>query len=748
MKNPFVWLADTVVRWPFVVIALLASVALSFGLYGHDLDSRLSQEGWFNTASDSVKGSLIADKTFGRDTDGDIIALYTAPPGHTVDEPQYRDAAQNLLDNLKQKYPKQILKVDSYWDYAFSAQFADPTRQHAFASIGLNGGGGTKTLEFFRDVRSGLEVPGLKVQLAGLQPVVDALNVGMQEDIKRAEMIAMPLVAILLFFVFGGAIAAILPVMVGVLTVFGARGIMRIATEFTEVNAFANAVVTLISMALAIDYGLLMVSRFREEIAEGATPAVAVQRAVRGAGRTILFSSSIIAVCMAGLFIYPMGVARSMPYGTISTVVLAAIFSVTVLPAVLYLLGPRIDSLSIKKFSRTRTAAQIDAGIWSRMAVFAMKRPKLMTVGLSAFLIILATPFSHVTFGGIGVQYLSEGSPTRVAQEDFDRIFPNFRTEPVKLVIVGASNEQLSEIRAEANAVGGISGGFEATEPTKDGVNVLAAGLVERDAADFVVHGLREIAAPPGVTIYVAGVPTLERDAINGLIDRLPYLLGIMVLASFALMMVAFGSVWLALRAIIMSGLSLGSALGVLAWIFHDGHLSGLIGFTPGPLMFPVVVMIVTCVFGLSTDYELFLMSRMVEAHDAGADTREAIRYGTAHTGGVIAAAAAILIVVTGAFAFSDLVIMKCIAYGLIAALILDATIIRMLLVPALMMVVGDRTWGKRPLPAHVVEGRGNGLGQVEGFGGESAGELGGIPRPDDRAGDTTVVAGPGQSNR
>ena len=363
--NPSAWLSNQVVRRPIVVIVLMVAVALSFGAYGYDLEGRLSQEGWFDTSSDSVKGSVISDDTFGRDTDGDIIALYTAPEGHTVDEPQFRDAAQTTLTDLKAKFPEQILKVDSYWDYTFSGSFADPTRQHAFASVGLNGGGGTKTLTYFRDVRSALEIPGLKLQMTGLQPVVDSLNVGMQEDIKRAEMIALPLVAVLLFFVFGGVIAAILPVLVGVLTVLGAHGIMRLATVFTEVNAFANAVVTLISLGLAIDYGLLMVSRFREELAEGATPAEAVQRAVRGAGRTILYSSSIIAVCLSGLFIYPMGVARSLPYGTISSVVLAAVFSVTVLPAVLYLLGHRIDALSIKRFSRTKTTAQIDAGLWS-----------------------------------------------------------------------------------------------------------------------------------------------------------------------------------------------------------------------------------------------------------------------------------------------------------------------------------------------------------------------------------------------
>ncbi|KAA0023622.1 MMPL family transporter [Antrihabitans cavernicola] len=689
-------------RWVYrhryaVVVGFVVLVAF-LGLYGRDLGGRLSQEGWFDDSSESVAGSVLADSTFGRDTDGDVIALYTAPGGSTVDDPGVRERALARFDRLRSEYPQQILKIDSYWDSPLTNGFADKSKRHAFASIGLRDQG-TKALQNFDAIESQFGVDGLTVQLAGLQPVVNELNDGMQKDIRRAEVIALPLVAILLYFVFGGVIAALLPVFVGGLTIAGSQGIVRFVTQFLQVNAFASAVITLISLGLAVDYGLFTVTRFREELAEGSSVADAVQRTVASAGRTIVFSASIIVVSLGALLIYPYGVLKSVPFGAISSVALAALLSVTVLPALLGILGSRVDMFGYRRLAKSKTNAEIDAGWWARVADFAMRRPLALAVPLTLVLLALIVPFRSIEFGGVGAQYLAPDNAARVAQQDYDRLFPQFRTEPVRLVIVGARGAQLGDIRAEANKAPGLTGRFEPAEETKNDINVLEAGLVDKDDADPTIYRLRSIPLPDGVRMYVAGVPTLERDSIHGLIDRLPLLATILVALSVLLMLMAFGSLVLAIKAVVVSALSLGATLGVLTWIFVDGHGSGLLGFTPGPLMFAVLVLIVTVVFGLSTDYEIFLMSRMVEARRDGASTREAIRFGIAHTGGVITAAASILIVVTGAFGFSNLVLMKYIAFGMIAALILDATIIRMLLVPAIMTLLGDRCWWAPRLP-------------------------------------------------
>lgn len=689
----FVSWGRIVYRARYTVIAGFVTLMAVFGIYGIGYADRLSQEGWFDDTSESVAGSVLADDTFGRDTDSDVIALYTVPEGKSVDDPDIRAKVTEHLARVAAEHPEQIQKVDSYWDSSFASSLADKSKQHAFASIGLHGDGGTETLRYYDEIKDKFAVDGTTVELAGLQPIANGLNDGMQQDIARAELIALPLVALLLFFVFGGVVGAILPVSIGGLTIIGSQGIMRLITEFTDVNAFASAVVTLIGLGLAIDYGLFTVSRFREEVAEGRSTEDAVQITVATAGRTIVFSATIIVICLGGLLIFPQGFLKSVAYGAISTVVLAATLSISVLPAILGVLGKRVDMLGIARFSRTKTNAAIDAGYWSRLANWAMKRPSLLAYPIILFLLALTIPFGQIEFGGLSEKYLSPESSARIAQEKYDALFPEFRTEPLKIVVRGADNTQLSAISQQANRIPGLTGRFKPDEKAKDGVNVLRAGLVDKTTADDAIGALRAIPAPAGVQILVAGTPALERDSIHGLIDRLPLLLVILVIASFVMMFLAFGSFVLPVKAILVSALSLAATLGVLTWIFFDGHGSEWLNFTPGPLMFAVLILIVTIVFGLSTDYEIFLMSRMVEAREKGSSTQESIRFGIAHTGGIITAAALILIVVTGAFGLSDIVLMKYIAYGMIAALILDATIIRMLLVPAVMKIIGDACW-------------------------------------------------------
>ncbi|WP_028477843.1 MMPL family transporter [Nocardia sp. CNY236] len=678
----------------YLVLAVFIGVVALSGWYGNDLSGRLTQEGWFDQSSESVAAAELADRTFGRDTDGDVIVLYAAPPGTTVDDPAVRGPVTAHLADLLATHPDRILKIDSYWDSPFSAAATDATRTHAFASIGLRGSG-TTAIDNYAAIEDHLGASptgggpgGTTVQLAGLQPIAAGINTGMQHDIRRAELIALPLVAVVLYFVFGGVIAAGLPVLIGGMTILGTQGGLRLLTGYIDINVFASAVLTLVSLGLAIDYGLFTVTRFREELAAGRPVADATARTVATAGRTVLFSAAIIAVSLAALFIFPNGVLRSVPFGGIGSVLLAALLSVTALPAALSILGHRVDALSWKRFARTRTAADIDAGSFSRLALWAMRRPLTVTVTIMLALGALALPLRHIEFGGFSERYLDRDHPARVAQQDFDSLFPQMRIEPVKLVVVGAQPQQLGDIRHAASQVPGLTGRFEPAAPTTDGIDVLATGLVDKRDADTVISALRALPEPPGVQVMVTGVPALERDSINGLLAGLPTLVAILVATALALLYAAFRSVVLALKAVAMSALSLIATLGVLTWMFVEGHGAGLFHFTPGPLMFAVLALIVTVVFGLSTDYEVFLLSRVSEARATGVPAHEAIRSGIAHTGSVITSAAAILIVVCGAFAFSDLVLMKYIAYGMIAALILDATVIRMLLTPAVLKLI------------------------------------------------------------
>ena len=336
-----------------------------------------------------------------------------------------------------------------------------------------------------------------------------------------------------------------------------------------------------------------------------------------------------------------------------------------------------------------------------------MKRPVAFAAPIAIAMIVLVIPLGQLALGGISEKYLPPDNSVRTAQEDFDKTFPGFRTEPLTLVIQNTdgqpvTDQQVAEIRSKALTISGFiepdgdpakmwqPRGGNSTEAS---VRVIQNGLVDRNEAAEKVDELRSISPPRGLTISVGGTPALEQDSIHSLFDKLPLMVFVLIITTTILMFLAFGSVVLPIKAAVMSALTLGSTMGVLTWMFVDGHGSGLMNYTPQPLMAPMIGLIIAVIWGLSTDYEVFLVSRMVEARERGMSTAEAIRIGTATTGRLITGAALVLAVVAGAFVFSDLVMMKYLAFGLLIALLLDATIVRMFLVPAIMKLLGDDCW-------------------------------------------------------
>ena len=716
-----------VFRLRYAVIAVLVVLMSGLGLFGLDLGKHLSQSGWFDPTSESVKGSQIADTAFGRDHKSDVILLVTPPAGTKVDDKQFGAKVENFINALVDENPDVVGREDPGIFDPFqpvgntpAAQAAQQMKEEqlfsadksqAFISIGIKGDNDTVILENYKKVEhqftgiaQRVDLPGTKFETACLQPIAGAMARGMDEDIHRAELIALPLVALMLFFVFGGVVAAVLPVFIGGLTIAGSLGIMKILALTTELNVFAQSVVTLIGLGIAIDYGLFIVSRFREELAEGYSTQAAVRRTVMTAGQTVVFSATIIVAALACLLIMPQGFLKSVSYGAIASVALAALLSITVLPALLAILGPRIDALGLPFLSRTKTKAEIEEGFWGRLAGWVMRHPIATAIPVVLLLLMLIVPFSGIKFGGISEAYLPPGNASRQAQESFDKAFPAQRTEEVKLVIAYDTNDgevtsKLEAIADQANKVPGFTKQFNAEgEKTGQygddgpGIIEMSAGLVDRTTAAQAIKDLRAIDTQ-GLQMWVAGTPALTQDSMDALMSRLPLMTVLLVLVTGLLMFLAFGSLILPVKAALMTALGLGATLGILTWIFVDGHGAGIANFTPGPMFAAVLVLIISIIFGLSTDYEIFLLSRMVEARQKGASTTEAVRVGTAHTGRIITAAAAILVVVTGAFGLSEIVMMKYIAFGMIAAVILDATVIRMLLVPATMKLLGDDCW-------------------------------------------------------
>ncbi|WKD60250.1 Membrane protein YdfJ [Corynebacterium ciconiae DSM 44920] len=707
-------------RFRRIVPAVIVLVILAlYALAGTKLEDRMSQEGWDDPGSSSTKAAQIELDTFGRDNNGDVILLFESTSDRPLDDPATVDKARSFLTQLQEQHPEQISHINSYFDNR-NDQLATADKHLAFAAVGLKGDG-EQTLKDFRAVGDDFTPPehmlgeDVKVEVAGATAIADALDKGMSSDIKRAELVALPLVGVLLLIVFGSLVAAVMPLIVGILSILGSLGVLSVLAGITQVNVFAMSVVTLLGLGLAIDYGLFMVSRFREEMDSGRDVRDAVAITTATAGQTVVFSAAMVAVALSGLLVFPQAFLKSIAYGAISAVGLAAILSITVLPSLFGMLGPNINKLRVRSVSKKKE--DIDSSLWARLAGWSMRHAKAVTLGVTGLLIALTIPLGGVSFGGINETYLPPTNDVRQTQASFDKNFPQYRTEPIKLVVTGADNAGLVSIYQQASQIDGLTGRFTPSSPTENGTTVLSAGIEDRSQNKAVVDQLRDIDTPDGVELYIGGTPALEIESIEALFDRLPWMALYIIAATFILMSIVFGSIILPAKAVIMTILTLGTTLGVLTWMFVDGLGASLFNFTPGPLMSPILVLISAIVYGLSTDYEVFLVSRMVESRARGATTDQAIRYGTAHTGSIITAAALIMIVVCGAFGFSDIVMMKYIAFGMIAALLLDATIVRMFLVPAVMHLLREDSWwapswvkrasnyvghGKEPLPAAV----------------------------------------------
>jgi trehalose monomycolate/heme transporter len=724
----FAWLGRAVYRYRFIVVAVMVALCLGGGVFGLSLGKHVTQSGFFDDASQSAKASVLGDEVYGRDRTGHIVAVFTAPDGQTVDDPQWQANIVDQLNSVVADHPNEIL---GWAGWLRAPTSTDPTVQQmhtadmkrTFVSIPLKGDNDDQILNNYKTVQSDLQqLDGGEVELAGLQPVSNELTGTIDKDQKRMEVLALPLVAVVLFFVFGGVIAAGLPVLVGGLSIAGSLGILRLIAVFGPVHYFAQPVVTMIGLGIAIDYGLFVVSRFREEIADGYDTETAVRRTVMTSGRTVVFSAVIIAASAAPLLLFPQGFLKSLTYAIIAAVLLSATLSVTLLPACLGVLGWHVDALGVRtllrvpvlrnwkptnwwlnwladRLQKTKTREEIENGFWGRLTNRVMKRPVMFAVPIIILMILLFLPLGKLLFGGISEKYLPPDNAVRTAQEDFDRTFPGFRTNQLTLVIQNASQPQIDEVVDKAARISDFTSPIWRPRGATDegnhdpAVTVLQNGLVNGNDAAAKISELRSIEPPKGVTLWVGGTPALEHDSIESIVSHLPLMVLMLVSTTTILMFLAFGSLVLPIKAAVMSALTMGSTLGVLTWIFVDGHFSKWLAFTPTPLTAPVIGLIIALIYGLSTDYEVFLVSRMVEARERGMSTAEAIRLGTAATGHIITAAALILVVVGASFVFSDLVMMKYLAFGLVAALLLDATVVRMFLVPSVMKLLGDECW-------------------------------------------------------
>ncbi|MET0419530.1 MAG: efflux RND transporter permease subunit, partial [Actinoplanes sp.] len=669
-------------RWPVLAVALVA--VISAGVWGLGVFGQLSEGGYNDPNSESTRAGEVVQEAFGAHG-GDLVAIYTPTKGK-IDDAALGKAIRDRLAAL----PKTAVSSStSYWNQK-SAQYAAKDKSNAIALITLAGEDDGAKLDAYREIDDKFAVAGAEVQLAGAVVLNDASASRSTSDLTRAELISLPIVLVLLMFLFGSVVAASLPVLVGGAAVAGSLGILHGIASVHEVNSFAVNVASLLGLGMAIDYGLFMVGRFREEQAQGHPTAEAVRRTVATAGRTVVFSATLLMIALAGLLLFPQGFLQSLAYGGLAAVLLAAVLSLTLLPALLALLGPRVDKIPVRLPGRKSGTASSG---WTKLAGFVLRRPVLVVIPILAGLVLLAAPIRGAHFGESDERILPAGDPARQAIETLQADYPQFTGDGVQIVLRGDGDS--AGYAVSARQVPGIA---QLTPVERAGDVALFTATLSAtdpfsDEARDVVEALRAVPVPAGLELLVGGTTARNVDSLSATADRLPLMVGLLVGATLLLMFLAFGSVLLPIKAVVMSALSLSATFGLLVWIFQKGHGAGLLNVTPAPLEVGIVVLMAAVVFGLSTDYEVFLLSRMVEARSKGATTSEAVTTGLARTGRVISAAALLLIVVTGAFALSSVTTMRFVGVGMIIALLLDATVVRMLLVPAVLGLMGNAAW-------------------------------------------------------
>ncbi len=674
----------------FVVIA---------AVWGTGVFGALANGGFEDPDSESNRAAELAADTVGSGSP-DVVALFRSAE-MTVDDPAFRTAVEGTLADL----PGDLVRdVTTYWSTP-SPQLVSTDGHATYAVLQLAGRDDDAAEEAYTKVEPLLrDTPaGISVQLGGNRALFHDVSGTVEQDIQRAEMLSLPLVLALLVIVFGGLVAASLPLAIGGLAILGAFTAVRLLTEVTDVSIFAINIITLMGLGLAIDYALFIVSRFREELRGGRDVPAALSVTMQTAGRTIAFSGLTVAVSLASLLFFPQMFLRSMSLGGIAAVLVAMVAALTVLPALLAVLGRRVDAWRVPMPWR-RTSADLSAGspAWHRIARTVMRRPVAFVAVIVPVLLLLGSPFLRIEFGGVDERSLPEGTESRVVAETLERDFPAAQLPNIEVLVTApaalgeaAFGSYLDAIRQVDGVLGAEVTALSGSESASTArVSVTTAGEEISDEAQAALADVRDISPPASTQALVGGRTGVLADQLAALGGSLPWMAIWAGLATLVLLFLAFGSVVLPIKAILMNILSLSATFGAIVWIFQDGHLADWLGFTvTGAIESSMPVLILAIAFGLSMDYEVFLLSRIREQWDLTGDNQVAVATGLERTGRIISSAAIVLAIVIGAFATSGIVFIKMIGVGMLIAVLLDATVIRGLLVPATMRLLGRANW-------------------------------------------------------
>ncbi|MYT30119.1 MMPL family transporter [Streptomyces sp. SID8354] len=716
-------------RRALVLVAVLLAVAAAVPI-GAGVADRLSGGGFTDPAAESSKAEKFLADRFGSGAPNLVLLARTSG---SVDDPRAATAGRDLSRRLAQE--PGVLSVASYWTTPHELASPLRARDGRSALVLLRLGGDEDRV---RDIAKEL-VPRftgrqgvLRLSATGTAQVYVEVQKQSDQDLFRAEAYAAPVMLLILLFVFGSAVAAVLPLLIGVCSILGTFVVLRVLSELTSVSVYAINITTALGLGLAIDYSLFIVTRYREERARGLDTAEAVAQSVRTAGRTVLFSALTVALSLSALLVFPLYFLRSFAYAGVAVVVLSAFAALVVLPAVLGLLGPRIDALDVRRLFRRRpqpgadhdplagpTAGTPTGGFWHRLATAVMRRPVLCAAGVITLLVLLGLPFTRVSFGLIDERVLPATAPAHRTAQSVREEFSSRETSALSVVLPtvsgSADRERIAAYAARLSTLPDVARVDTVTGSYAAGRQVVAASAgsfaagdagwlsvvpsVEPDSSAGVklAERLRAESAPGPV--LVGGEGAELADARDALAARLPEAALIIGATTVVLLFLFTGSVLVPFKAVLLNLLSLTATFGAMVYVFQEGHLRSLVGdFTvTGSVDISIPVLMFCVAFGLSMDYEVFLLSRIKEVYTETGDNTQAVAAGLERTGRLVSAAAVLVAVVMLALATSGITFLKLLGVGLALAVLLDATLVRGVLVPAVMRLAGRANWWAPP---------------------------------------------------
>jgi RND superfamily putative drug exporter len=682
-------LGSLIVNRKRLIFSLFIVAIFSSGAIGTSVFGKLDSGGYNDPKSDSAKAFEYLTDVF-KVKDPAVVLVVETTQG--VNDPAVVATAAKLETSIKGE--PGVGSTLSYWSAGGAPTLKSSDSNSAFLFIY------SEDIEWDNVQSLGKRIQekydgrfeNLAVYASGTGVFAHAINTKIADDLKLSEAISIPLTFILLVFVFGGLVASAMPLLVGVSAILGSLLVIYLLTLFTGVSVFALNLITGLGLGLGIDYSLLVVNRFREELHAGKTVDEAIKKTVATAGKTVFYSGLTVVITLAALMLFPLMYLKSFGYAGVTVVVMAVLGALIALPALLAILGKRIDKAVVRKGALTPK----EDGRWAQTARFVMRKPVPVVVLSLVILTVLAAPIKNIVFSQVDSRVLPASNPAAYAAQLITERFPGQEGNPIEVIIPGGASK-IEQIKNYTQEIAKVAGVVRVGEPQILGNNVRVIAVHDMGprtpAAEALIKEIRLIPSPDQTLI--GGVAADYADTQIGIAKTMPWALTWIAIGVLVLLFVFTGSIILPIKAVILNILSLAATMGVITWIFVEGNLKWLVGdfTTTGSVDTGSIILVAVVAFGLSMDYELFLLSRIKEEHDVGRSNIESVATGLQRSARIITAAAGLLAIVFASFVLSGVTSIKMLGFGVAFAIILDATLVRALLVPALMRLFGERNW-------------------------------------------------------